>query len=117
MEIPLSEGPVNLNWGPIMKTINESPYDFFQQGGWSFLGGSGAGDGEDSDDSDSESDFAADTEDLVESVSEASGSDFGDSDASDDSGSASSFDDDESSGPYILANFTFKYTDYNFYIC
>lgn len=24
-----------------MKTINESPYDFFQQGGWSFLGGGG----------------------------------------------------------------------------
>ena len=41
-DIPLSEGPVNLNWGPIMKTINESPYDLFQQGGWSFLGGSGA---------------------------------------------------------------------------
>ena len=39
VDIPLSEGPVNLNWGPIMKTINEDPYDFFQQGGWSFLGG------------------------------------------------------------------------------
>jgi nucleosome binding factor SPN SPT16 subunit len=24
-----------------MKTINESPHDFFQQGGWSFLGGAG----------------------------------------------------------------------------
>jgi nucleosome binding factor SPN SPT16 subunit len=21
-----------------MKTVNESPYEFFQQGGWSFLG-------------------------------------------------------------------------------
>jgi nucleosome binding factor SPN SPT16 subunit len=42
VDIPFSEGPVNLNWGPIMKTINESPYDFFQQGGWSFLGGGGA---------------------------------------------------------------------------
>jgi nucleosome binding factor SPN SPT16 subunit len=41
VDIPLSEGPVNLNWGPIMKTINESPHDFFQQGGWSFLGGAG----------------------------------------------------------------------------
>jgi hypothetical protein len=27
-----------------MKTINESPYDFFQQGGWSFLGGAGGAD-------------------------------------------------------------------------
>ncbi len=43
MDIPLSEGPVNLNWGPIMKTINEDPYEFFQQGGWSFLGGAAAG--------------------------------------------------------------------------
>ena len=43
VEIPLSEGPVNLNWGPIMKTINDDPYDFFQQGGWSFLGGSPGG--------------------------------------------------------------------------
>jgi hypothetical protein len=43
-DIALSEGPVNLNWGPIMKTINESPFDFFQQGGWSFLGGPGADD-------------------------------------------------------------------------
>lgn len=43
VDIPLGEGPVNLNWGPIMKTINESPYDFFQQGGWrSFLGGGDA---------------------------------------------------------------------------
>ena len=39
VDIPIAEGPVNLNWGPIMKTINEDPYDFFQQGGWSFLGG------------------------------------------------------------------------------
>jgi hypothetical protein len=43
VDIALSEGPVNLNWAPIMKTINESPYDFFQQGGWSFLGGAGKG--------------------------------------------------------------------------
>jgi hypothetical protein len=43
VDIPLSEGPVNLNWGPIMKTINEDPHAFFLQGGWSFLGGPGAG--------------------------------------------------------------------------
>lgn len=39
VDIPLAEGPVNLNWGPIMKTINDDPYEFFQQGGWTFLGG------------------------------------------------------------------------------
>lgn len=37
----MSEGPVNLNWGPIMKHINESPFEFFQGGGWNFLGGAG----------------------------------------------------------------------------
>jgi len=41
VDIPMSEGPVNLNWGPIMKHINESPFEFFQQGGWTFLGGAG----------------------------------------------------------------------------
>lgn len=41
VDIPMSEGPVNLNWGPIMKHINESPFEFFQQGGWSFLGNAG----------------------------------------------------------------------------
>lgn len=41
VDIAMSEGPVNLNWGPIMKHINESPHEFFQQGGWSFLGGAG----------------------------------------------------------------------------
>ncbi|KAF9067369.1 hypothetical protein BDP27DRAFT_1422925 [Rhodocollybia butyracea] len=32
----MAEGPVNLNWDPIMKHINESPYEFFQ-GSWTFL--------------------------------------------------------------------------------
>ncbi|OCB84155.1 FACT complex subunit SPT16 [Sanghuangporus baumii] len=96
VDIPLAESPVNLNWGPIMKTINESPYDFFQQGGWSFLR-TGTGEDEEESESESESEFAADTDELVESESEDSGSEFDDS-ASDDSGSASSFDEDESSG-------------------
>ena len=43
VDIPLAEGPVNLNWNPIMKTINDDPYEFFQHGGWTFLGGT-AGD-------------------------------------------------------------------------
>jgi nucleosome binding factor SPN SPT16 subunit len=43
VDIPLSTGPVNLNWGPIMKTINDSPYAFFKQGGWRFLGGPDGG--------------------------------------------------------------------------
>lgn len=40
VDIATTESPVNLNWAPIMKHINESPYEFFQGGGWSFLGAS-----------------------------------------------------------------------------
>ncbi|KAG5354700.1 FACT complex subunit SPT16 [Yarrowia sp. B02] len=37
VEIPYSEGPVNLNWGSIMKTVVADPQEFFTSGGWSFL--------------------------------------------------------------------------------
>lgn len=37
VDIPFSEGPVNLNWQAIMKTVNDDPYDFFKEGGWGFL--------------------------------------------------------------------------------
>ncbi|KIK92016.1 hypothetical protein PAXRUDRAFT_830348 [Paxillus rubicundulus Ve08.2h10] len=96
VDIPLSEGPVNLNWGPIMKTINESPYDFFQQGGWSFLGGGGAESDAEAE-SDTESEFEADPEDLVSEQSSADESEYDGSDASADSGSAS-FDDESDDG-------------------
>ena len=39
VDIAITEGPINLNWGPIMKQINENPFEFFQHDGWSFLGG------------------------------------------------------------------------------
>ncbi|TFK25049.1 FACT complex subunit SPT16 [Coprinopsis marcescibilis] len=41
VDIPMAESPVNLNWGPIMKHINDNPYEFFQTGGWTFLRGTG----------------------------------------------------------------------------
>ncbi|KAF7796890.1 hypothetical protein EIP86_008075 [Pleurotus ostreatoroseus] len=98
VDIPLAEGPVNLNWGPIMKTINDDPYDFFQQGGWSFLGGTAVEESEAEDESETESEFEA--EDFEESSSsdsdESAYSDDG-SNASDDEGSGSDFD-DESDG-------------------
>jgi nucleosome binding factor SPN SPT16 subunit len=37
MDIAFFEGPVNLNWSAIMKTINENPAAFFEDGGWKFL--------------------------------------------------------------------------------
>ena len=39
VDVPFTEGPVNLNWGAILKTVNDDPYEFFKEGGWSFLGG------------------------------------------------------------------------------
>ncbi|TFK83944.1 FACT complex subunit SPT16 [Polyporus arcularius HHB13444] len=99
VDIPLSEGPVNLNWGPIMKTINEDPYEFFQQGGWSFLGGAAGGEESDGDDaSDTESEFEAESDESEPSEASVEESDYDGSDASDDEGSGSDFGSDESEG-------------------
>ncbi|KAF9426598.1 FACT complex subunit spt16 [Podila epigama] len=90
MDIVYYEGPVNLNWGPIMKTIQEDPAEFYREGGWSFLA------------------IESDAEESEESGSEfeASGSDFGSSsdessyssDASMDDGSDDGSDEDDESG-------------------
>ncbi|TIC02166.1 FACT complex subunit SPT16 [Wallemia mellicola] len=91
-DIPISEGPASLNWSAVMKTVNEDPKDFFESGGWSFLGGSG--DQEDgSDESEPESQYNM-SEDAVDDESEDSdefddsndGSESDASDASDVSG-------------------------------
>jgi nucleosome binding factor SPN SPT16 subunit len=36
-DIKYTEGIQSLNWAKIMKTINDDPDDFFENGGWSFL--------------------------------------------------------------------------------
>ncbi|KAK4241309.1 FACT complex subunit-domain-containing protein [Achaetomium macrosporum] len=36
-DIAYSEGPLNLNWSVIMKTVTANPHQFFVDGGWSFL--------------------------------------------------------------------------------
>ncbi|KAJ7445773.1 FACT complex subunit SPT16 [Mycena galericulata] len=88
VDIPMTESPVNFNWGPIMKTINDSPYDFFQGGGWSFLGRGNGADSDHSDGSESESEFEADSEELQEVESSDDASAYGDSGGgSDESGS------------------------------
>ncbi|TFK42772.1 FACT complex subunit SPT16 [Crucibulum laeve] len=99
VDIPMSEGPVNLNWGPIMKHINESPYEFFQQGGWSFLGGAGGAESEQSEGSESESEFEVEPEEFASSESSVDESDYDDSDASgSDSGSDFGGDDESDEG-------------------
>lgn len=98
VDIPLTESGVNLNWSQIMKMINEHPHDFFQNGGWSFLGGPGENADEQSvsEDSESESEFEAEGDDFEESSEEEAESDFAGSNASNDE-SGSDFD-DESEG-------------------
>jgi nucleosome binding factor SPN SPT16 subunit len=88
VDVPFSEGPVNLSWGQIMKTINDDPGVFFSEGGWSFL--SGESDGM-SDMSESASEF-----DMDSSVAESASSE--DSDASDFSGSGSEDGSEDMSG-------------------
>ncbi|ANZ76590.1 BA75_04085T0 [Komagataella pastoris] len=85
VDIPYSEGAVNLNWGTIMKTIQADPYEFFENGGWSFLGG-GESDDEESEEEESEfqvSDEDPEDEDVSEEYSAAEdGSDFSEEDDS-----------------------------------
>ncbi|KAG4304385.1 hypothetical protein PORY_002095 [Pneumocystis oryctolagi] len=37
VDIAYTEGVLNLNWATIMKTINDDPLAFFEEGGWAFL--------------------------------------------------------------------------------
>ncbi|KTW29590.1 chromatin-remodeling protein SPT16 [Pneumocystis jirovecii RU7] len=37
VDIVYTEGVLNLNWATIMKTINDDPLAFFEEGGWAFL--------------------------------------------------------------------------------
>jgi nucleosome binding factor SPN SPT16 subunit len=37
VDIPYTEGPLNLNWATIMKTVTADPHQFFVDGGWTFL--------------------------------------------------------------------------------
>ncbi|KAL8900143.1 MAG: hypothetical protein Q9192_001228 [Flavoplaca navasiana] len=87
INIAYSEGPLNLNWSTIMKTIITDPHQFFIDGGWSFL----AAESDDEGDSDEEEESAFEMSDSELAVSDESSedeSDF-DDDASADEGSAS----------------------------
>lgn len=88
VDIPLSEGQMNLNWGTIMKTVQADPYQFFADGGWSFL--TGSGDLLDEDEDDEESEFEASDEDP--SDEEVASDDASEDDYSLDGGSGSGSD-------------------------
>ncbi|KAF7322686.1 FACT complex subunit SPT16 [Mycena chlorophos] len=98
VDIPMAESAVNYNWGPIMKTINEDPHGFFQNGGWTFMGRGNGADSDRSDDaSDPESEFEADSEDMKEVDSTEDESDYSGG-GSDESGSDFGGGSDESEG-------------------
>ncbi|KAL2165959.1 hypothetical protein VTG60DRAFT_3561 [Thermothelomyces hinnuleus] len=82
-DIAYSEGPLNLNWSVIMKTVTANPHQFFLDGGWGFL----QNDSDDEDGSESEEEesaFEISESELAEaSESSEEDSDY-DSNASDD---------------------------------
>ena len=53
-DMKYTEGIQSLNWSKIMKTINDNPEDFFENGGWSFLEPNS--DDEDDEDEDTDND-------------------------------------------------------------
>ena len=89
VDIRYSEGPLNLNWGTIMKTVCADPHSFFTDGGWHFLGQDS--DEEDEEEEEEESAFEMSDGSLA-AVSEESSeddSDFDDDASADASGAES----------------------------
>lgn len=83
VEVAFTEGPVNLNWGMIMKTVNDDPAEFFRNDGWKFLGAGSDNEGSD-DQSETGSEFEMSGSDFDESSSDDDDSEM-DSNASEDS--------------------------------
>lgn len=85
VDIPVTSGPVNLNWGLITKTILADPYEFYSNDAWSFLAEDG--DSDEEEESEEEEEFEPEPEDLEEESddydeSSDDASEDGDSDAS-----------------------------------
>lgn len=76
-DILFSEGPYNLSWPTIMKTVTADTHQFFQDGGWSFLQPDSDEDGGSEEESE-ESAFEIDDDELDEaSESSEEDSDYG----------------------------------------
>lgn len=91
IDIPYSEGPLNLNWGTIMKTVTADPHEFFAGGGWSFL--AAESDSED-DEEEEESAFEVSDDELGSEASSEDESEF-DDDASAEASEEEVSDDEE----------------------
>lgn len=93
VDIPISEGPLNLNWGQIMKTVTADPHSFFTDGGWSFLAAE-SDDEDGGDESEEESAFEVSEEELRSDESSEDESEF-DDDASAEASEEDGSDDEE----------------------
>jgi len=93
-DIAFSEGPLNLNWSVIMKTVTADTHQFFLDGGWGFL--QNDSDAEDNgDEEEEESNFEISESELDEaSESSEEDSDF-DSNASADASDEDASEDEE----------------------
>ena len=91
VDIPFTEGPLNLNWTTIMKTVSSDPYGFFVDGGWSFL--AAESDSEDGSDEEEESAFELSESELAASDESSDDNEF-DDDASAEASDDLSVDDD-----------------------
>ncbi|PHH88973.1 hypothetical protein CDD83_6809 [Cordyceps sp. RAO-2017] len=93
-DIAFSEGPLNLNWAAIMKTVTADTHQFFVDGGWVFLQPESDESGAEQE-SEEESAFEIDDDELDEaSESSEEDSDFG-SNVSDDDDDDAELDSDE----------------------
>jgi nucleosome binding factor SPN SPT16 subunit len=90
VDIPFTEGPLNLNWATIMKTVTSDPHQFFADGGWSFL--ATESDDDEGDPEDEESAFEVSDSELAISDESSEESDF-DANASDEMSAEGSEDD------------------------
>ena len=90
VDVAFTEGPLNLNWQTIMKTVSTDPHSFFKEGGWNFL--TQDSDNEDGEEEDEESAFemSDDAAGASESESDDESEFDDDASASDDVGEAES---------------------------
>lgn len=94
VNLAFTEGPVNLNWTQIMKTVTKDPAGFYEDEGWKFLAADS--DAEDESGEEEESEFTVSEDEFGASESESSGGESGFGTESDDSGGYSDEDEDMS---------------------
>ena len=90
VDIAYTEGPLNLNWATIMKTVTSDPHEFFKTGGWNFLSTESDNEGGSEEESE-ESAFEVESDELGSESESDDESEFEeDEDASADEGEESS---------------------------